>query len=221
MATTATATGRTESSARNRRTPRVRPGVRTAGPLLLIANRAATPFRVGHLKLFWRDPALGADVGDRGEDQRPLPAQALARDVVARRVMEGGAVVREEAGTPQGGSISPCLCNVYLHRLAHWDERGTGVLVRFADDLPQPTGGRGRSRGASVEPGWDGPAAQAGQDPDRAGRVGPSGEQAHRGTFSRRNSGQKGRELLARPRLRRRCARRLAGRDQRRLAYSA
>ena len=32
--------------------------------------------------------------------------------------------------------ISPCLCNVYLHRLdRQWTERGTGVLVRFADDL--------------------------------------------------------------------------------------
>ena len=32
--------------------------------------------------------------------------------------------------------ISPCLCNVYLHRLdRQWDERGIGVLVRFADDL--------------------------------------------------------------------------------------
>ena len=50
--------------------------------------------------------------------------------------MEGGAVHREAAGTPQGGVISPCLCNVYLHRLdRQWDERGTGVLVRFADDL--------------------------------------------------------------------------------------
>jgi len=32
--------------------------------------------------------------------------------------------------------ISPCLCNVYLHRLdRQWTERGTGILVRFADDL--------------------------------------------------------------------------------------
>jgi hypothetical protein len=32
--------------------------------------------------------------------------------------------------------ISPCLCNVYLHRLdRQWTERGHGVLVRYADDL--------------------------------------------------------------------------------------
>ena len=32
--------------------------------------------------------------------------------------------------------ISPCLCNLYLHRLdRQWTERGRGVLVRFADDL--------------------------------------------------------------------------------------
>ena len=32
--------------------------------------------------------------------------------------------------------MSPCLCNVYLHRLdRQWAERGQGVLVRFADDL--------------------------------------------------------------------------------------
>jgi hypothetical protein len=32
--------------------------------------------------------------------------------------------------------ISPCLCNVYLHRLdRQWANRGHGVLVRYADDL--------------------------------------------------------------------------------------
>ena len=32
--------------------------------------------------------------------------------------------------------ISPVLCNVYLHRLDRcWETRGTGVLVRYADDL--------------------------------------------------------------------------------------
>ncbi len=35
-----------------------------------------------------------------------------------------------------GGVISPCLCNVYLHRLdRQWTERGAGVLVRYADDV--------------------------------------------------------------------------------------
>jgi hypothetical protein len=35
-----------------------------------------------------------------------------------------------------GAVISPCLCNVYLHRLdRQWTERGAGVLVRYADDV--------------------------------------------------------------------------------------
>ncbi len=60
----------------------------------------------------------------------------LLRAMLRAGVMEDGAVHREEAGTPQGGVISPCLCNVYLHRLdRQWTERGTGVLVRFADDV--------------------------------------------------------------------------------------
>src|SRR5215217_6142642 len=50
--------------------------------------------------------------------------------------MKQGAVRREVAGTPQGGVISPVLCNVYLHRLdRQWQTRGSGVLVRYADDL--------------------------------------------------------------------------------------
>ena len=35
-----------------------------------------------------------------------------------------------------GAVISPCLCNIYLHRLdRQWAERGHGTLVRYADDL--------------------------------------------------------------------------------------
>jgi retron-type reverse transcriptase len=51
-------------------------------------------------------------------------------------VMQAGAVHRDVTGTPQGGVVSPVLCNVYLHRLDRcWAERGRGVLVRYADDL--------------------------------------------------------------------------------------
>jgi RNA-directed DNA polymerase len=40
-------------------------------------------------------------------------------------------------GGPGGGVLSHCLANVYLHRLARqWADRGTGVPVRYADDLP-------------------------------------------------------------------------------------
>jgi RNA-directed DNA polymerase len=60
----------------------------------------------------------------------------LLRAMLRSGVMEDGAVAREVTGTPQGGVISPCLCNVYLHRLdRQWADRGHGVLVRFADDL--------------------------------------------------------------------------------------
>jgi RNA-directed DNA polymerase len=60
----------------------------------------------------------------------------LLRVVLRSGVMQDGAVMRGEAGTPQGGVVSPLLCNVYLHRLDRcWAARGAGMLVRFADDL--------------------------------------------------------------------------------------
>ncbi|MGI8411431.1 MAG: group II intron reverse transcriptase/maturase [Solirubrobacteraceae bacterium] len=60
----------------------------------------------------------------------------LVRAMLHAGVMEDRSVTRSDAGTPQGGVISPCLCNVYLHRLdRQWAERGHGELVRFADDM--------------------------------------------------------------------------------------
>jgi RNA-directed DNA polymerase len=59
----------------------------------------------------------------------------LLRAMLRAGVMEDGQVRREAAGTPQGGVISPVMCNVYLHRLDRaWDDRG-GILARYADDL--------------------------------------------------------------------------------------
>ncbi len=57
-------------------------------------------------------------------------------------VMEGGEWYRVEEGTPQGGSISPLLANIYLHYVFDlwansWRKsKATGdvVMVRFADD---------------------------------------------------------------------------------------
>jgi group II intron reverse transcriptase/maturase len=57
-------------------------------------------------------------------------------------VMENGVVVRMGEGSPQGGSISPLLSNVYLHYVLDlWFEKvyrkqckGETSLVRFADD---------------------------------------------------------------------------------------
>jgi RNA-directed DNA polymerase len=59
----------------------------------------------------------------------------LLRVMLRAGVMEDGQVRRPVTGAPQGGVISPLLCNVYLHRIDRvWDTREYGVLVRFADD---------------------------------------------------------------------------------------
>ena len=63
-------------------------------------------------------------------------ALKLVRGMLRAGVMQDGAVIRRDAGTPQGGVISPLLANVYLHRLdRRWQTGGVGVLVRYADDL--------------------------------------------------------------------------------------
>ena len=73
------------------------------------------------------------------------------RDGVLRRaidkwlkagVFEDGGVLYPEAGTPQGGVVSPLLANIYLHYVLDvWFEdvvkprlRGRAFLVRYADD---------------------------------------------------------------------------------------
>ena len=60
----------------------------------------------------------------------------LLRATLRAGVLEDGQVRREVTGTPQGGPLSPLLCNVYLHQLDRvWDIRQHGVLVRYCDDL--------------------------------------------------------------------------------------
>ena len=62
------------------------------------------------------------------------PVLKLLRVILRAGVMEDGQLRRPVTGTPQGGVVSPVLCNVYLHRLDRaWDERD-GVLVRYAGD---------------------------------------------------------------------------------------
>ena len=73
------------------------------------------------------------------------------RDGVIRRVigkwlnagvMEEGSVRHSDAGTPQGGVVSPLLANIYLHEVLDvWFERdvrprlqGRGFMIRYADD---------------------------------------------------------------------------------------
>jgi group II intron reverse transcriptase/maturase len=58
-------------------------------------------------------------------------------------VLEDGVRTRSEEGTPQGGSISPLLANLYLHyvfdlwvqRWRRTQARGDMIVVRFADDI--------------------------------------------------------------------------------------
>lgn len=59
----------------------------------------------------------------------------LLRVVLDAGVMKDGTVRKLVTGTPQGGPLSPLLCNIYRHRVDRvWNVREHGVLVRFADD---------------------------------------------------------------------------------------
>lgn len=76
---------------------------------------------------------LMAAVEERIVDRKLL---RLLRAMLRAGVMQEGSVRRSDAGTPQGGVISPLLANVYLHRLdRRWQVEGCGTMVRYADDL--------------------------------------------------------------------------------------
>ena len=50
-------------------------------------------------------------------------------------VMENGVICKTEEGSPQGGSLSPLLANIYLNEF-DWEMNRRGVkLVRYADDI--------------------------------------------------------------------------------------
>ena len=94
---------------------------------------------------------VDADIASFFDSIRPeILRQALEERISDRRVLklvlgwlsagvlEGRTLLHPEAGTPQGGVISPLLANVVLHRLDrtwHVHHRRLGVLVRYADDL--------------------------------------------------------------------------------------
>jgi RNA-directed DNA polymerase len=60
----------------------------------------------------------------------------LLRALLRAGVMEDGAVRKAVSGTPQGGGMSPLLCNVYLNLLDRaWPTHGHGVMCRYVDDL--------------------------------------------------------------------------------------
>ncbi len=85
------------------------------------------------------------------KELQDLVGQRVADGVVRRLigkwlragVQEEGVVYHPEAGTPQGGVISPILSNIYLHEVLDkwWAEdvlprlRGKAFMVRFADDF--------------------------------------------------------------------------------------
>lgn len=68
---------------------------------------------------------------------------AHIRKWMSAGVLEDGQIVDVERGTPQGGSISPLLANIYLHYVfdlwvRQWRKRharGDLIVVRYADDF--------------------------------------------------------------------------------------
>lgn len=62
---------------------------------------------------------------------------------LAAGVLEDGAIVHPETGTPQGGVVSPLLANIYLHHVFdRWFEAvvlprmtGKAFAIRYADDI--------------------------------------------------------------------------------------
>lgn len=68
------------------------------------------------------------------------PIQRQVRGWLKAGIFENGAVIAPEAGTPQGGVISPLLANIALHGLETalaeaFPKRNRPVLIRYADDF--------------------------------------------------------------------------------------
>jgi RNA-directed DNA polymerase len=67
------------------------------------------------------------------------PIQRLVRGWLKAGIVDGDKILFPEAGTPQGGVISPLLCNVALHgleeALTSVSRRYRMAVIRYADDL--------------------------------------------------------------------------------------
>ena len=88
---------------------------------------------------------LMSALSERISDRKVL---ALLHAFLRAGVMEDGAVRRTVSGTPQGGVVSPLLCNVYLTRLDRTWRPAYGHLVRYADDLLVVCRNRGQADAA-------------------------------------------------------------------------
>src|SRR5205823_3524189 len=73
-----------------------------------------------------------------------VPGRVLIRQWLKAGYMEGGVVHATDAGTPQGGVISPLLANIALHGMEaalgvrrdyKGEIRGARAVVRYADDF--------------------------------------------------------------------------------------
>ena len=71
-------------------------------------------------------------VKERVADGRVLD---LIECFLKQGVMESGTETEPEAGTPQGGVISPLLANLYLNPLDHRMARNGHLMIRYADDF--------------------------------------------------------------------------------------
>lgn len=79
-------------------------------------------------------------IGHRVSDKRII---RLIKDWLKAGILDEGNYHSTEEGTPQGGSISPLLANIYLHyvldlwvtRQRKHDTKGQVIVVRYADDF--------------------------------------------------------------------------------------
>ena len=77
------------------------------------------------------DPLLNR-VKERIADRKVLD---LIRRFLKQEILEDGITTSPEEGTPQGATLSPLLCNIYLNPLDHHMEEAGFEMIRYADDL--------------------------------------------------------------------------------------
>src|SRR6266498_1505375 len=75
---------------------------------------------------------MAARVEEKIADGRVLK---LISQFLKQGVLSEGKELEPEAGTPQGGVVSPLLANIYLNPLDHLMEQAGFEMTRYADDL--------------------------------------------------------------------------------------